>query len=130
MPLSSGKIRTSGDSGKCFSCRLTRPATGRLERRLLRQQRAVSSNSTSWIVSRYDALGFGGIVDRERVERIAVARRVDLRFEDRQAAAAEEAADAREEVLLVGKVDHHLQPAPRARSRALHDRLACRSTRQ
>ena len=67
-------------------------------------------------------VGIGGIVHRERVERVAVARRVDLRLEDRQAGAAEEAADAREQVLLVGQVDEHLQPGAVAREARLDDR--------
>jgi hypothetical protein len=52
------------------------------------------------------AVGRGGrvrrIVDGECVERIAVPRRVDLGFDDRQSAPAEETADPREEILLVG----------------------------
>ena len=62
---------TSGDSGKCLTRRLTRPGGGGSSGRCSSSTR-FSSNSTSWIVSRYDALRLGGIVDGERVERVAM----------------------------------------------------------
>ena len=123
MPLSSGKMLTSGVSGKCLTPPADAAGRRRLERRAARSSTRFSSNSTSWIVSRYDALRLNGIVHGERVERVAVARRVDLRFEDRQAGAAEEAADAREQVLLVRQVDEHLQAGVVARQPRPHDRL-------
>ena len=60
---------------------------------------------------------------RERVERITDARRMDLRLQDRQPSTTEESADAREQMLLVGKVDDDLQSRARAREPGLHDRL-------
>ena len=47
-----------------------------------RRAARASSNSTNWIVSRYDALGLRRIEHREGVERVAVARGVDLGFDD------------------------------------------------
>ena len=96
--------RPGGSSGGCSSSSSLQLEFDQLDRVAIRRVRV------------------GGVVDRERVERIAVARRVDLRLEDRQPAAAEEAADAREQVLLVGQVDHHLQARLGARQPRAHDR--------
>ncbi len=59
----------------------------------------------------------------EGVQRVAVQRGVDLGLHDAEADALEECADLREQVLAVGRIDHHLHPfADRAQPR-LHDRL-------
>ncbi len=61
---------------------------------------------------------------QEAVERIAVARGVDLRLDDVEAGAFEVAADAREQRFAVGGVDHHLQAfAEGSQARAHHGRL-------
>ena len=66
--------------------------------------------------------------DLEGVERVAVARRVDLGVEDAKPALVEVAADAREQVRLVGRVDQHLQAFADRRQARAHDRLARCST--
>ena len=64
---------------------------------------------------------------RERVERVAVARRVDLGFENRQPGLAEEAADAREQLLAdpAGR-SSPADPTPARDSARSHDRLRVR----
>ena len=59
----------------------------------------------------------------ESVERIAVARRVDLRFRDVEGRAIEVAADAGEKRLAVLRIDHHLQAFAERRKARLHHRL-------
>ena len=62
-----------------------------------------------------------GADDLEGVERVAVIGRVDARIENRKTRVVKVAADAREQVNLVGRVDDHLQPlAGRGRAGA-HD---------
>src|SRR5204862_5423143 len=57
--------------------------------------------------------------------RVAIARGVDLRLDDIEAGALEVAADAREQRLAVGRVDHDLQAfAERRQARAHHGRFA------
>src|ERR1700682_836343 len=68
-------------------------------------------------------IGIARIVDVEGIERIAVARGVDPRLENRQLRAAEETANAREEFLLIGEVDHDLQPGALAREAGLDHRF-------
>ncbi len=63
------------------------------------------------------------ILHLEGIERIAVARRVDLRFVNVVADALEKAADAREELLLVGHVHHDLQTFARGGEPRLDDGL-------
>ena len=46
----------------------------------------------------------------EGVERVAVARRVHARIEDAELAAVEIPAYSQEEVLLIGRVEEHLDP--------------------
>ncbi len=121
MPLSSGKIWISGVSGKWRSCRGMRPSAGGSS------GRGVVERARQLVLDELDRVAIrrvrvGRVVQRERVERVAVPRRVDLRLEDRQARAAEEAADAREQRLLVGQVDEHLQPGAVARQARLDDR--------
>src|SRR6476660_1818977 len=62
--------------------------------------------------------------DLERVERIAMPARIDLRVDDAEAGRAEVAADAREQVALVGDVDHDLQSFACRREARLDHRLA------
>jgi hypothetical protein len=108
VPWSSGKMLTSGVSGKWRRWRLGRPGCRRLERALLLQHlRKLELDDLNGVAIR--GLFVARIVDGERVERVAVARRVDLRLDDRQSAPPEEAADPAEQVLLVGQVDGHLQ---------------------
>ena len=112
MPLSSGKILTSGDSGKCFRWRLTRPGAGGW---------SGGCSSSARFELELDALdrlaigrvGLRRIVDDEGVQRVAVPRRVHPGVEDRQSLAPEEAADPREE-LLAGRAR---RPSPAARPR-------------
>src|SRR6185312_10760438 len=54
-------------------------------------------------------VGVRRVMHDEGVERIAVPRRMDLGFENRQPGPAEKAADARKELFLVRQVDHQLQ---------------------
>ena len=122
MPLSSGNTWTWGVSGKWRRRRLTRPGPGGSSGGCSTRTRT-SSCSMNWIASRYDALRIRRVVHQERVEREAVARRVHLGLENRQAAPAEEAADAGEQLLLVGQVDQQLQPRARRREAGLDDRL-------
>jgi hypothetical protein len=60
--------------------------------------------------------------DEEGVERVAVARGVDLGLGDVEAGTLEIAADAREQRLAVGGVDHHLQPLADGREARLDHR--------
>jgi hypothetical protein len=64
----------------------------------------------------------GRIVHGERVERVAVPRRMHFRLEDRQSGVAEEAANAREQLLLVGYVDDDLQARAVPRQTRFRDR--------
>src|ERR1019366_8226146 len=68
-------------------------------------------------------VGTRRIVDVEGIERIAVARSVDPGPENRQLRAAEESANAREQFLLIGEIDHDLQPGARAREAGLDHRF-------
>ena len=60
-------------------------------------------------------VGITRIVHGEGIEGIAVPRGVDFGVEDRQPRITEEAADAREQLLLIRQIDHHLQPDAGAR---------------
>ena len=60
--------------------------------------------------------------DGERVERIAIARGVDLRLGDVEAGALEVARDAGEQRFPVARVDHHLQAFAEGREAGLDDR--------
>jgi hypothetical protein len=69
------------------------------------------------------------VEQHEAVQRVAVPGGVDLGFGDAVAEPAEEAAQAGEEVRLVGSVDHHLQALIADMGQAgLHHRLARRRT--
>ena len=59
----------------------------------------------------------------EGIERVAVARGVNSRLEDRQLRAAEESANAGEQFFLIGKVDHDLQPGALACKAGLDHRF-------
>ena len=63
-----------------------------------------------------------GAHDNEGVERVAVARGVHLGLGDVEAGTLEVAADAREERLAVGRVDHHLQAFAERREARLDHR--------
>ena len=119
MPLSSGKISHLRRQREVLQV----PADA-ARRRAARAAAARSSSALQLELDALDRLAIGRvglrrIVHRERVERVAVPRRVDLGVEDRQSRAAEEAADAREQLLLVGQVDEHLQPGAVARQARL-----------
>ncbi len=59
----------------------------------------------------------------EGVQRVAVQRGVDLGLDDAEADALEEGADPREQVLAVGRVDHHLHAFPDRAQPGLDHRL-------
>src|SRR6185295_7130150 len=65
----------------------------------------------------------GRVMHDKGVERITVPRRMDLGFENRELSPAEKSANARKKLLLVGQIDHQLQPGAVARESRLDDWL-------
>ena len=120
-------MSTRGVIGKCATRRDSAAAARRRRAARSRPQLARRARASTMADQVAVVRAAAPAHDQEGVERVAVARRVDLRVEDVEAGAVEVAADAREQVLLVGRVDQHLQAfADRREARLARPARRCR----